>query len=126
MTGVGAPYEAPEHPDLVVRSGEETVEEAVERVMRLLEVRSLYPAARNGHDAARPALLRSTLKHSGPPQAAGVSATSGPKRGEWPYSSNALKPAKVLCSEPWKSEEPVVSRSSSAAISHSSPTCAAV
>jgi bifunctional enzyme CysN/CysC len=48
MTGVGAPYEAPEHPDLVVRSGEEAVEEAVERVMRLLEIRSLCPAAPTG------------------------------------------------------------------------------
>ena len=48
MTGVGAPYEAPEHPDLVVRSGEEAVEEAVERVMRLLEIRSLCPAAPAG------------------------------------------------------------------------------
>ncbi len=55
LTGVGAPYEAPEHPDLVVRSGEETVEEAVERVMRLLETRSLHPAARNGHNGAHPA-----------------------------------------------------------------------
>jgi bifunctional enzyme CysN/CysC len=48
MTGIGAPYEAPEHPDLVVHSGEETVEEAVERVMRFLETRSLCPAAPNG------------------------------------------------------------------------------
>ncbi len=48
LTGVGAPYEAPEHPDLVVRSGEETVAEAVERVMRLLETSSLHPAAPNG------------------------------------------------------------------------------
>lgn len=52
LTGVGAPYEAPEHPDLVVRSGEETVEEAVERVMRLLEIRALCSVARNGHNAA--------------------------------------------------------------------------
>ncbi len=39
LTGVGAPYEAPEHPDLVLRSGSETVDEAVERVMCLLETR---------------------------------------------------------------------------------------
>ncbi len=45
LTGVGAPYEAPEHPDLVLRSGIETVEAAVGRVMRLLESRSLHPAS---------------------------------------------------------------------------------
>jgi adenylyl-sulfate kinase len=54
LTGVGAPYEAPEHPDLVVRSGEETVEEAVEEVMRLLDARSLHPVACSGHNGARP------------------------------------------------------------------------
>jgi adenylyl-sulfate kinase len=51
LTGVGAPYEAPEHPDLVLRSGRETVAEAVERVMRLLRACTLHPA-RNGHDGA--------------------------------------------------------------------------
>jgi adenylyl-sulfate kinase len=55
LTGVGAPYEAPEHPDLVLRSGRETVAEAVERVVRLLEARSVHPAAHNGHSSARPA-----------------------------------------------------------------------
>jgi adenylyl-sulfate kinase len=39
LTGVGAPYEAPAHPDLVLRSGSEMVDAAVERVMRLLEAR---------------------------------------------------------------------------------------
>jgi adenylyl-sulfate kinase len=50
LTGVGAPYEAPVHPDLVLRSGSETVEEAVGRVMDLLAVRGLHPArgTRNG------------------------------------------------------------------------------
>jgi bifunctional enzyme CysN/CysC len=36
LTGVGAPYEAPSEPDLVLGSREETVEEEVERVMDLL------------------------------------------------------------------------------------------
>jgi bifunctional enzyme CysN/CysC len=36
MTGVGAPYEAPSAPDLVLGSSRETVEEEVERVMGLL------------------------------------------------------------------------------------------
>jgi adenylyl-sulfate kinase len=54
LTGVGAPYQAPASPDLVLRSGSETVAGAVERVMRLLAARALHPVpARNGHHAAR-------------------------------------------------------------------------
>ncbi len=41
MTGVGAPYEPPAEPDLVLGSFQETVEEEVERVMELLVARSL-------------------------------------------------------------------------------------
>ena len=41
MTGVGAPYEAPAEPDLVLGSFQETVEEEVERVMELLVERGL-------------------------------------------------------------------------------------
>ena len=41
LTGVGAPYEAPSEPDLVLGSHEETVEEEVERVMDLLAGRGL-------------------------------------------------------------------------------------
>jgi bifunctional enzyme CysN/CysC len=41
MTGVGAPYEAPAEPDLVLGSFQETVEEEVERVMELLVARGL-------------------------------------------------------------------------------------
>jgi bifunctional enzyme CysN/CysC len=39
LTGVGAPYEAPSNPDLVLRSGEESVERAVERVLEVLNAR---------------------------------------------------------------------------------------
>jgi adenylyl-sulfate kinase len=39
LTGVGAPYEAPSQPDLVLRSGEESVEGAVERVLQALAIR---------------------------------------------------------------------------------------
>ena len=45
MTGVGAPYEAPAEPDLVLGSHDETVEEEVERVIELL--------AERGHRLAR-------------------------------------------------------------------------
>jgi bifunctional enzyme CysN/CysC len=41
LTGVGAPYEAPIDPDLVLGSGGETVDQEVERVMDLLAARGL-------------------------------------------------------------------------------------
>jgi len=41
LTGVGAPYEAPANPDLVLGSDGETVEEEVARVMDLLAARKL-------------------------------------------------------------------------------------
>jgi bifunctional enzyme CysN/CysC len=41
LTGVGAPYEAPADPDLVLGAQQETVEEEVERVMELLGARGL-------------------------------------------------------------------------------------
>jgi adenylylsulfate kinase-like enzyme len=41
MTGVGAPYEAPADPALVLGSCEETVEQEVDRVFELLIARGL-------------------------------------------------------------------------------------
>jgi bifunctional enzyme CysN/CysC len=41
LTGVGAPYEPPEDPDLTLGSGGETVEQEVERVMALLSSRGI-------------------------------------------------------------------------------------
>jgi len=41
MTGVGAPYEAPVEPDLVLGSAGETVEQEVEKVIELLIARRL-------------------------------------------------------------------------------------
>jgi bifunctional enzyme CysN/CysC len=46
LTGVGAPYEPPSKPDLVLGAGEETVEREVERVLELLVSRSLVAADR--------------------------------------------------------------------------------
>jgi len=43
MTGVDAPYQAPEQPDLVLHSSKETVDAAVERVMQTLAARFLHP-----------------------------------------------------------------------------------
>jgi bifunctional enzyme CysN/CysC len=43
MTGIGSPYEAPVQPDLVLRTGSETIEAAVERVMGALGARLLHP-----------------------------------------------------------------------------------
>jgi bifunctional enzyme CysN/CysC len=49
LTGVGAPYERPRHPALVLRSGEETVDAAVERVLGELELRCMgVPVLANG------------------------------------------------------------------------------
>ncbi len=45
LTGVGAPYEAPADPDLVVGGREETVEQEVDRVMELLIARGLISTA---------------------------------------------------------------------------------
>jgi bifunctional enzyme CysN/CysC len=43
MTGVDAPYQAPEQPDLVLHSSKEAVDAAVERVMQTLAARFLHP-----------------------------------------------------------------------------------
>jgi bifunctional enzyme CysN/CysC len=43
LTGVDAPYQPPEQPDLVLYSSRETVEVAVERVMQTLAARFLHP-----------------------------------------------------------------------------------
>ena len=43
LTGVGAPYEPPAEPDLVLGTREETVEREVERVLEVLEARGLLP-----------------------------------------------------------------------------------
>ncbi len=48
MTGVGAPYEAPAQPDLVLGSFRETVEEEVERVLELLVARGLISTPSTG------------------------------------------------------------------------------
>ena len=44
LTGVGAPYERPAHPDLVLDSFSASVESEVERVLELLRARGLYSA----------------------------------------------------------------------------------
>jgi bifunctional enzyme CysN/CysC len=43
LTGVGAPYEVPSQPDLVLGTNEETVEREVERVLEALSARGLVP-----------------------------------------------------------------------------------
>jgi len=44
LTGVGAPYEAPTKPDLVLRAGRSTIEADVERVLDVLAARGLWPS----------------------------------------------------------------------------------
>jgi bifunctional enzyme CysN/CysC len=41
LTGIGAPYERPEDPDLVLGTLEESVERGVERVLELLAARDI-------------------------------------------------------------------------------------
>lgn len=41
FTGISSPYEEPEHPDLVVNTGEETLAESVSKVMALLRQRAV-------------------------------------------------------------------------------------
>ncbi len=45
FTGVSDPYEAPEEPELVIQTDQETVEESVAQVVHYLEARNLIPAA---------------------------------------------------------------------------------
>ncbi len=55
LTGVGAPYEPPTRPDVVVGAGEEGIEVAVERVLDALGLRdALAPARRADTRASRP------------------------------------------------------------------------
>jgi adenylylsulfate kinase len=41
-TGISAPYEAPEHPDLILDTAGDSVETNVEKVLRLLEERHIF------------------------------------------------------------------------------------
>jgi bifunctional enzyme CysN/CysC len=50
LTGVDAPYETPMKPDLTLHSGDESVENAVERVIEALSLRVPKPAGRNSSD----------------------------------------------------------------------------
>ena len=45
FTGISAPYEVPPHPELIVNTGNQTLEECTERVIALLESKELIPAS---------------------------------------------------------------------------------
>ena len=45
FTGISAPYEVPPHPELIVNTGSQTLEECTERVIALLESKGLIPAS---------------------------------------------------------------------------------
>jgi adenylylsulfate kinase len=45
FTGISAPYEVPPHPELIVNTGNQTLEECTERVIALLESKGLIPAS---------------------------------------------------------------------------------
>ena len=43
FTGISAPYEAPDHPELAINTAELTLEECGQRVVEILEDRGLIP-----------------------------------------------------------------------------------
>jgi len=47
FTGISDPYEAPDSPELVVRTGDETIEESAGRILGFLESRGLVAPARS-------------------------------------------------------------------------------
>lgn len=65
FTGVNAPYEAPEAPEVHVHSDRESVSEAAERVVRALEARGLVPAERELERARREEEMRQRLSALG-------------------------------------------------------------
>jgi len=52
FTGISDPYEEPEHPDVVVDSGAETVDRSLERILRHLELRGYIPLQSEEADTA--------------------------------------------------------------------------
>jgi adenylyl-sulfate kinase len=43
FTGISSPYEAPENPEIHLRTGEESLEQSVERVLEFLRTRNYMP-----------------------------------------------------------------------------------
>lgn len=43
FTGISSPYEVPEHPDLVVNTGSQSIEESVATIIRFIEGRNIFP-----------------------------------------------------------------------------------
>src|SRR5690606_25490235 len=70
------PYEAPENPDLVCSTHQETVEESAAKVIRLLEERGYIPAAGS---AAAPEVR---VAAAGAPRAAATPGPSTPHGGQ--------------------------------------------
>jgi adenylylsulfate kinase len=43
FTGISSPYEVPEHPDLVVNTGTQSIEESVATIIRFIKGRNIFP-----------------------------------------------------------------------------------
>ena len=55
FTGISSPYEAPLNPELIVKTGEWTLDASVEAVLRLLSERGVLPGTKEaGHRVRRP------------------------------------------------------------------------
>ncbi len=50
FTGISDPYEEPEHPDVVVDSGAETVQQSLQRILKHLELRGYVSESREADD----------------------------------------------------------------------------
>ncbi len=64
FTGISDPYEEPQHPDVVVNSAEEDIEESVAKILAHLEERGLLEAD-NGYTAEDEAAMTDHLKALG-------------------------------------------------------------
>jgi len=53
FTGIDDPYETPEHPEIVVHTNRETVEESTLRLLALLEEKGLIPTANENTASAQ-------------------------------------------------------------------------
>jgi adenylyl-sulfate kinase len=65
FTGVNAPYEAPEHPEVHVRSDRESAEAGAARVIAQLEARGIIPSAQDERRAQQEEEIRRRLAARG-------------------------------------------------------------
>ncbi len=65
FTGVSAPYEAPEKPDLVVETDQESPEACAKKILAALESKGLVPGGSAGYDSEEEARVAKRLENLG-------------------------------------------------------------